>query len=133
MTYSTCLKFLIYINQWSFLLSATKPAGQIFLQLGVGYLSQVWHLAHEFHFGNGHHLEQLTPRFIKKSVWLLIRDKLLYILMICKTRKNSFKHGPQLKSHKGPFLEFMYLTIVSHSLKQLGTGRLVINKSSQNY
>ena len=86
----------IYINQWSFLLSAIcllssmysifylpKPAGQIFFQLGVGYLSQVWQLVHEFHFRNGDHLEKLPPRFIKRPVWLLIRSKLLYISIRC--------------------------------------------------
>lgn len=145
MTYSTCLKFLsIQISEVSFYLLSVfyllfsifylpKPAGHIFFQLGVGYLSQVWHLVHEFHFGNGDHLEKLTPRFITRPVWLLIRSKLLYTSIRCVKQEKQLQTWTSDQSHKGPSLEFMYLTIVSHSLKQLGTGKLVINKSSQNY
>ena len=56
----------------------------------------------------------------------------VHINTMCKTRK-TVSNMDLKSSHKGPLLEFMYLLIVSHSPKQLGTGKLVINKSSQNY
>lgn len=82
---------ICYLSSMYPIFYLSKPAGQIFFQLGVGCLSQVWQLVHEFHFGNGHHLGQLTPRFIKRPVWLLIRSKLLYILIWCVKQEKQLQ------------------------------------------